>query len=96
MTVIDGTGRSGDRVIDIRTMAGGLVTVSGVTLDGGRLTSDSGGGILAKDGQFAAIDTSTVSGSDGGQWGGGVFTRAATTITHSTITGNAAGEAGAG
>lgn len=54
------------------------------------------GGILAGEGVVTTIESSTISGNDGGRWGGGVDVRGPTSITHSTITANIAGEPGNG
>jgi len=80
---------SGSRIFNI-TAAAGDFTLAGLTLTGGRTTTD-GGGIQFNSGGQLTLDQSTVSGNSTvgfGARGGGILSSGDITLTNSTISGN--------
>jgi hypothetical protein len=92
------SGNDSSRVLAVDPPNAGAqgLTISGLTLTDGNAGADGEGGALLAD-KYAdvTLDRAVVS-SSGAEFGGGVFSFGTMTITHSTISGNAAVSGGGG
>jgi CSLREA domain-containing protein len=101
-TVVDAKGI--DRVFEINTPGGASVTISGITIQGGRAvgiagptSAGTGGGILVTAGVLT-LANSTIANNVADAFGGGIETRpgATSNLTNDTISGNQADVDGGG
>ncbi|HEX6189236.1 MAG TPA: choice-of-anchor Q domain-containing protein, partial [Pyrinomonadaceae bacterium] len=92
--VITVSGNNQSRVLHL---TGGLVAVSGLTINGGRVVNENGGGIIVGENSTLTISTSTLSGNSSTQGNGGAISSAGVlTILSCTLSGNSAGTGGGG
>jgi YVTN family beta-propeller protein len=82
---------SGNNAVQVFSISGGTVTISGVTIENGNAGSGYGGGIY----NFGTVTltNSTLSGNSangGGGSGGGIYNYGTVTLTNSTLSGNSA------
>ena len=86
-SVLSVTGNNASRVFEVDQVQ---VTISGLTITGGNVGSDAGGGGILDNGGTLTIDTSTISGNTAYQGGGISVVSGAATIAGSTISDNTA------
>lgn len=89
-TVVDAGGV--DRVFDVDS--GVVVTLSDLTIRGGNVTGESGGGI--RNAGTLSLDNTTISSNVAEFDGGAIFNSDTLTLTESTVSGNDAGRDGGG
>jgi CSLREA domain-containing protein len=75
---------------------GPRVTISGLTLTHGDVSSASGGAVLVEKYSDLTLDRAVVSNSSADFSGGGIWSEGSTTITNSTVSGNKADNTGGG
>jgi CSLREA domain-containing protein len=96
-TVLNISGNNGvsSRNFSIFNIAsGGNLSISGVTVSGAKTNSD--GGAFRNQG-ILSVNNSTISGNDGGAFGGGIFNRSGTvTVSNSIFSGNTVFQGGGG